>query len=411
NTKNKINNDYSTQINNINQAVSTQKAKNDAYNKAVAEANTLNSTADTTRKKLDDAIKAAQAVKGVTVIDGGTTTATVSVSDFEAKKKQIQDQNTQQANSINAQIQQYKKDLDSYNQKLSQAGKNVVDSRSVIQKLTIQSEPNAKVSITHARNVTITPYNDFSFNGVDKMGNGYIFKIINNAPASFDATWTGLSHLTYNGKRISKAIMYFKGDSYSHQNSHWGGVITNNIYYGFHQYQGSSTIHFEWFYEDGSKVNFENGTAYLAVASLNTYFQKTRWGYERTTVISGGKALALYGSSVSLHNENELYSDKANTLDTTGRDIAAGGYDSKLWQPWVDSMFSNQKDITNPNIPDKWDTADSPYRYYGAGLIALNGSDLTIKVDIKRDDAPKEVTHLWDNQWFNIGTVIPETPG
>ena len=110
NTKNKINNDYSTQINNINQTVSTQKAKNDAYNKAVAEANTLNSTADITRKKLDDAIKAAQAVKGVTVIDGGTTTATVSVSDFEAKKKQIQDQNTQQANSINAQIQQYKND-------------------------------------------------------------------------------------------------------------------------------------------------------------------------------------------------------------------------------------------------------------------------------------------------------------
>ena len=109
NTKNKINNDYSTQINNINQAVSAQKAKNDAYNKAVAEANTLNkSTADTTRKNLDDAIKAAQAVKGVTLIDDGISTSTVSVSDFEAKKKQIQDQNTQQANSINAQIQQYK---------------------------------------------------------------------------------------------------------------------------------------------------------------------------------------------------------------------------------------------------------------------------------------------------------------
>ena len=109
NTKNKINNDYSTQINNINQAVSAQKAKNDAYNKAVAEANTLNkSTANTTRKNLDDAIKAAQAVKGVTLIDDGTSTSTVSVSDFEAKKKQIQDQNTQQANSINAQIQQYK---------------------------------------------------------------------------------------------------------------------------------------------------------------------------------------------------------------------------------------------------------------------------------------------------------------
>ena len=410
NTKNKINNDYSTQINNINQAVSTQKAKNDAYNKAVAEANTLNSTADTTRKKLDDAIKAAQAVKGVTVIDGGTTTATVSVSDFEAKKKQIQDQNTQQANSINAQIQQYKKDLDSYNQKLSQAGKNVVDSRSVIQKLTIQSEPNAKLDITNSHNVTITPNNDLSFNNVDKMGKGYNFQTINNAPASFDATWTKLSHLTYNGRKITKVVMHFRGTNYSTQNSLWGGEIANNIYYGFHQYQGSSTIHFEWYYDNGEKVTFENGTAYLAVASLNTYFQKIRWGHERTTVISGGKALALYGSSVSIHNGSELYSDKGNSLDTTGRDIAAGGYTSKPWQPWIDSMFSNQKDITNSNIPDKWDTANSPDRYYGAGLIALNGSDLTIKVDIKRDDAPKEVTNLWDNQWFNMGTVIPETP-
>lgn len=300
--------------------------------------------------------------------------------------------------------------MDSYNQKLSQAGKNVVDSRSVIQKLTIQSEPNAKLDITNSHNVTITPNNDLSFNNVDKMGKGYNFQTINNAPASFDATWTKLSHLTYNGRKITKVVMHFRGTNYSTQNSLWSGEIANNIYYGFHQYQGSSTIHFEWFYDNGEKVNFENGTAYLAVASLNTYFQKTRWGHERTTVISGGKALALYGSSVSIHNGSELYSDKGNSLDTTGRDIAAGGYTSNPWQPWIDSMFSNQKDITNSNIPDKWDTANSPDRYYGAGLIALNGSDLTIKVDIKRDDAPKEVTNLWDNQWFNMGTVIPETP-
>ena len=152
NTKNKINNDYSTQINNINQAVSTQKAKNDAYNKAVAEANTLNSTADTTRKKLDDAIKAAQAVKGVTVIDGGTTTATVSVSDFEAKKKQIQDQNTQQANSINAQIQQYKKEYTKYEKEYndylaSLKNKSTIESNVVWQNLFLNFGQGANLSV------------------------------------------------------------------------------------------------------------------------------------------------------------------------------------------------------------------------------------------------------------------------
>lgn len=69
----------------------------------------------------------------------------------------------------------------------------------------------------------------------------------------------------------------------------------------------------------------------------------------------------------------------------------------------------NQKDITEPNIPNKWDNYDSLYRYYGAGLIALNGSNLTFKVDVKNDNRPNGVTP-WNTQWANFGTVIPETP-
>lgn len=185
-----------------------------------------------------------------------------------------------------------KKDLDNYNQKLNQAGKNVVDSRSVIQKLTIESEPNAKLTISNANNVNVDPIENLKFNLIDNMGNGYAIGIKDsNKMASFDATFTNLSRLSYNGKKISKVIMHFSGTG-----ENWGMNLANNLYYGFASWNGAKNIRFEWFYEDGTKVNFEKGTAYLAVASLNTYLQKNNWAHDRTIAVSGGKALALYGS-------------------------------------------------------------------------------------------------------------------
>lgn len=306
---------------------------------------------------------------------------------------------------INNKVQQYQQKLDKYNQKLHAYGDGVVDSHSIIQKLTLESEPNAKLTISNINNVNVNPVEHLKFNLLDDMGDGYSIGIKDGSKtASFDATFTNLSRLTYKNKKISKVIMHFSGTG-----EYWGMDIANNLYYGFRAWNGAKNIRFEWFYEDGTKVNFEKGTAYLAVASLNTYFHKTGWGHERTTVISGGKALALYGSSVSAHDGGELYSDKANSVDVSGVPRATDGPDSKPDQKLIDAFFPNQKDITDPNIPYKWDTADSPYRYYGAGLIALDGSDLTIKVDIKNDDAPSDAAK--DNaQWANFETVIPETP-
>lgn len=305
---------------------------------------------------------------------------------------------------VNTQVQQYKRDLDSYNQKLHQAGKNVVDSRSVIQKLTIESEPNAKLTINNANNINVNPVENLKFNLIDNMGNGYGIGIKDSSKvASFDATFTNLSRLSYNGKKISKVIMHFSGTG-----ENWGLNLANNLYYGFASWNGATNIRFEWFYEDGIKVKFDKGLAYLTVASLNAYLQKNHWGHERTTVISGGKALALYGSSVSVHNGNELYSTKANSVDANGLSRATSGPGEPDKNNY-DNFFPNQKDITDPNIPYKWDTANSPDRYYGAGLVALDASDLTIKVDLKTDDAPAGVTKN-AGQWFNMGTVIPETP-
>ena len=286
----------------------------------------------------------------------------------------------------------------------------MVDSRSLIQKLTIESEPNAKLAISNINNVKVTPGEHLKFNNLDDMGNGYFVDIKDSSKAaSFDATYTNLQKLTYKGKKITKVIMHFSTASGYWHDQYWHAELANNIYYGFRSWGGAKNIRFEWFYEDGSKVNFENGTAYLTVASLNTYLQKNQWGHERTTVISGGKGLALYGSSVSLHNGNELYSSKANSIDISGRARATDGPDSKPDQKLIDNFFPNQKDITNTNMPYKWDTANSPDRYYGAGLIALNGSDLAVIIDVKNDDMPSG-TKPWNAQWANFGTIIPETP-
>ena len=408
NTKNKINNDYSTQINNINQAVSTQKAKNDAYNKAVAEANTLNSTADTTRKKLDDAIKAAQAVKGVTVIDGGTTTATVSVSDFEAKKKQIQDQNTQQTNDINAQIQQYKSDLQNYLNKINN-NSSVVSSNEIIQNLTLANEWDAKVSYQVTGN-NIKQSSQTLKTGDTAYGHGIsipqgkqitLTNFISDHPQTFKviATFTGLKNSSYQSRKITKLVEVYTITPNTSSRENALGIYSDPTN-GFEETNSKVNVSYEFYYEDGTPVNFKKGTAYLALGSLNNY-QNGQDHYEYAKVISGGKALGLAGSSVSVHNGNTLYS----TYPNTARESEYG----------ADSHYN-----TNPqHSPDfdkyyGWDTGwVNSKAFYGSGLVSLEGSKYTFEVGVDgekyfttdelRNNLP--ANHLW----YNMATVIPRT--
>ena len=408
NTKNKINNDYSTQINNINQAVSAQKAKNDAYNKAVAEANTLNSTADATRKKLDDAIKAAQAVKGVTVIDGGTSTATVSVSDFEAKKKQIQDQNTQQTNDINAQIQQYKSDLQNYLNKINN-NSSVVSSNEIIQNLTLANEWDAKVSYQVTGN-NIKQSSQTLKTGDTAYGHGIsipqgkqitLTNFISDHPQTFKviATFTGLKNSSYQSRKITKLVEVYTITPNTSSRENALGIYSDPTN-GFEETNSKVNVSYEFYYEDGTPVNFKKGTAYLALGSLNNY-QNGQDHYEYAKVISGGKALGLAGSSVSVHNGNTLYS----TYPNTARESEYG----------ADSHYN-----TNPqHSPDfdkyyGWDTGwVNSKAFYGSGLVSLEGSKYTFEVGVDgekyfttdelRNNLP--ANHLW----YNMATVIPRT--
>ena len=305
-------------------------------------------------------------------------------------------------------MQQYKQRLDEYNKKLNQAGKNVVDSRSVIQKLTIESDPNSKVSISNVKGpVSFGFQENQKLNGKEDAGPGYALGSSENkkgSQASFDATWTNLNKISYQGRKITKIVMHFAITQYEVKDLRYV-LISQNFYNGFVLGDYSANVTMSMYYDNGEKVNFEDGTAYLAFASLNTYKDKARWGHENIQVVSGGKALALYGSSVSLHNGNTLYSDKANSNDATGKDRAVlGNWDYHSWD-----LYPNEAELTNSNIPDNWDTYDSPYRYYGAGLVALIGNEFKFNVSVKYDDMLPE-SKPWLGQWANMGTVIPETP-
>ena len=392
NTKNKINNDYSTQINNINQAVSTQKAKNDAYNKAVAEANTLNSTADTTRKKLDDAIKAAQAVKGVTVIDGGTTTATVSVSDFEAKKKQIQDQNTQQTNDINAQIQQYKQKLDEYQKTLNS---DQINTDLIRQELILGSEKDAELSYKLLSKDVDASYDKW-FGGVISRDN-YKHTVEVDAHNKgnltgdiIEVTYTNLSRSSYRGKKISKIIATFSNvtqDNLSPYNISF--AIYSNPYYGFWYWQSSEiTVNYKFYDENNHLISFDNAdNSWITIGSLNS----GKGRYESAKLNSSGRVYGFKDSSITIHNGNTLYSDKANDVG------------SRIGDNWQTTYSS---DVTS-NYPwgtNDWDKGlDDPHAYYGAGVFKVNGSNLNITYGTKR------AVFVNPGTWATISTTIPKS--
>ncbi|WP_338418150.1 GbpC/Spa domain-containing protein [Ligilactobacillus salivarius] len=324
---------------------------------------------------------------------------------FDEVKRDYQNQIA----DINNKVQKYQKDMAEYNQKLSQAGKNVVDSRSVIQSLVIESDTNAKLEVTNIKG-TKDHHADANqmFNGKEFFGPGYAIIGDSNNDISFDATWTNLSKLSYQGRKITKLTMHFNLSLYPNlKPDEWKLImVSQNPYNGFTlggYYAKELTM--SMYYDNDEKVTFEDGTAYLAVASLNAYKDKVRWGQETTRVISGGKALGLYGSSVSYHDGNSLYSNKANSNDATGKDRAVLGN----WDYSPSDVYPNEAELTNANIPDNWDSFTSPDRYYGAGLIALSGDTLKLNIFVNHDDMPKD-SHPWNGQWFNVGTVIPETP-
>ncbi|MGN9041587.1 GbpC/Spa domain-containing protein [Ligilactobacillus salivarius] len=357
---------------------------------------------------LDSAIRNAQSTNGVKLIDDGTRNVTVDVNNYATKKAEIERDNKQQADSINSQVQQYKSDLQNYLNKINN-NSSVVSSNEIIQNLTLANEWDAKVSYQVTGNnikqssQTIKT-GDSTYSHVIDIPQGKqitVTSFSSDNPQTFKvtATFTGLKNSSYQGRKITKLVEVY---TITPNTSAKGNAVAiySDPTNGFSEFSSKVNVSYEFYYEDGSKVNFEKGTAYLALGSLNNY-QNGQDHYEYAKVISGGKALGLAGSSVSVHNGNVLYS----TYPNTARESEYG----------ADSHY-NTNPQHSPNF-DKyygWDTGWlNSKAFYGSGLVSLEGSKYTFEVgvggekhfttDELRNDLPANFL------WYNMATVIPRT--
>ena len=251
-------------------------------------------------------------------------------------------------------------------------------------------------------------------NGSDDMGTGYQLQSLdNNSPMSFTVTYDNLSKITYNDRKITKVVYDVTEYPRTDANSLAGDFeVTKDFYYGFSYYWASKVnIKARFYYADGSLVDFSDGNAYLSVNSLNNY---TNWlqqyAIESVRVNSGGEALALRGSSVTVHNGNYLYADKANSFTKDGH------YAATRDESWNRDFTNNPYATIDSNIPEGWDLQDSSYRYYGAGLIKLTGNKLDIDVIASDSGIPTSAPGYNGNitwrsgMWYNTSTIIPVTP-
>lgn len=244
---------------------------------------------------------------------------------------------------------------------------------------------------------------DITFNGADRMGDGYrVDSIDATKPATFTVTYNNLSKITYNDRKITKIV--YDVTLTPNNNQSYNFMVANDFVYGLALNNDVVNLKLKMYYDNGELVDFSDGNAYLSVNSLNNYTNNLKeYSIETTRVNSGGKALALRGSSVTVHDGTTLYSDKANTYTTDGHYAATSDTANK------ESFELNPNSVTDTNIPIGWDTTGSSYRYYGAGLVKLTGSVLDLDIYAANTGIPAGTA--WRNgQWYNTSTIIPVTP-
>ena len=205
-----------------------------------------------------------------------------------------------------------------------------------------------------------------------------------------EVTYTNLSRSSYRGKKISKIIATFSNvtqDNLSPYNISF--AIYSNPYYGFWYWQSSKiTVNYKFYDENNHLISFDNtDNSWITIGSLNS----GKGRYESAKLNSSGKVYGFKDSSVTVHNGNTLYSDKANDSG------------SKIGDSWETTY---QADVTS-NYP--WGTNDcdkglaDPHAYYGAGIFKINGSNLNITYGTKR------AVFVNPGTWATISTTIPKS--
>ena len=403
----KVSQDYEKQKQDLSKAEAEyqqETAKADsAYQKAGIDANVANQK----NTELAQTAEKASKVEGVTVVQDAdenkpadpsneVQVATDNTKDIQNQidniNKQIEDQQAK-LKTYNEQLNQYDKKRQDFINELKQEGlwqEGATDLSKLGQKLSIQSETQAKVSAQLLQNVgTIN-------------GNGLTFTDTNAIKGDFlHLSYSNLKNSSYNGKAINEITIDFSDKKTSgaiNSSLTWG----NDPIYGW-WYNGYSgvTATIKLFDVNGKQISITNDApAYISAGSLN---HDLGGKVETVRLYSNGKGIKIPESSVNVHDGNILYSDKANWIGDSGKE-----WGERYVQISPNSM-SMAKNIWGNEIATKyqhWDgsSSDTPERIFGCGLYQVDGNEIKLRSYIDND-----ADGLNQSAWFTWSTTVPQT--
>lgn len=411
--------------------VSADEAQNKANEIANNIANVISKNADITKaneeaqKAYEEKVKAYEANKatvtsanatitnaaaaataaGTTVKDGGTVT--VSASEASAKAKEIAneiakvvaknaeinkandeaqkayDEAKKAVNSENAaKLAEYNKALAEMQAELDAVrGKDGYLSQDLVQSLVFDSEPNATAVVESPDGEKSEVVNDvYNLNHKYFIAKGQTLKV----------TYTNLENSSYNGTKISKVVYTytaltdngdyvfpFKDPTQTLNHNAGGDPFTT----------GKSALAFtaQFFDKDGNVISFsKDAPALIAINSMNntTNYSGTGYGESITDLGENTEFIKINGSSVDYDN-GVVYSATDNAYVSAGSRYEANP-------------------LNNPN--EYWDTADSPLRWYGAGVLKVTSGD-TISFTIQNVSVNAALESL-GQQWFAFSSKV-----
>lgn len=305
----------------------------------------------------------------------------------QASDNAIKDYNDQE-DSIRAQLANYQKQFEEYKNKRADYIKQLkdqglindttVDPSTLGQHLYLPSEAGEKLTFDILDPTFVTNIHDT---------NNIEVKHQNHQGDFLKATYTNLHNLSYDGKHIGKIVVTYSNwqqGSY-HANDQWAAPLDNglSIYPSFgdgYNYKGAKSVDsdIQMFYDNGTQITFDKQSI-MTIGSLNSLNNSA----EQAQLLSPGKAYAIPGSDVTVHNGNALYDDLADDQ---------GNKRGKHWD---------------------WGNADNNPNYYvGAGLFDITGSN-HIKMRTSntvrpthKDDVDNGI--LYNQAWVTHTTSIPQ---
>ncbi|MBB1062385.1 GbpC/Spa domain-containing protein [Limosilactobacillus fastidiosus] len=270
---------------------------------------------------------------------------------------------------------------------MKNAGLNTDESGTNLSKIQQEAsfgkEPDASVSVESSYQVI---NGDAGANGSDDIKNVTSLVIPANAdiPGDFaTVTWTNLKNTSYQGRPITKIVATVSNlKYYVHDGNYKKRIAIPNDPSDFFAISGNSLdIDYKYYYADGSQVDFTDN-AYLSAGGMESWGRDSGIQSEAIQLLSGGQALHLPGSSITVHSGNDLFADINNTYG----DTAKIQYGSRNW--------------------------DGVESYYRAGLFKVNGNHIKIRFhDIwsspaMANDVTGDLSHHLGDEFDGVSTVI-----